>query len=332
MRLADIFGWARTGSRRAFHHHATALAAAPWYADPFLNSAVNSLCNDGFVVIRDSLSTEVLDQALSAYEKAKVEVLSKFTPRLNNEAYEAGKFRRLVNLHSAVPELAGLFAFNKALPVLQVLFQQEPTLYTSLFFEIGSGQALHRDTPYFWTTPGLNYFGVWVALEDIDPSNGPLIAVPQSHLLPDTIERRASIGQRERERAGSIAADSPSVWSNYQAAVFEQSKEAGLEPIEFHVKRGDTIIWHPQTLHGGAKVLDTTRSRKSVAMHVTPAHTRVVHQDYFFDPSREFDGIDACDYWVLNSAQIRQHMTVSLAHQIDIDIQDFRRYQNKRTK
>ena len=67
---------------------------------------------------------------------------------------------------------------------LRSVLRCETALYTSLLFERGSQQKLHRDSPLFVTRPEGCYLGVWAALEDTDGENGPLLVVPGSHRLP----------------------------------------------------------------------------------------------------------------------------------------------------
>ena len=45
-------------------------------------------------------------------------------------------------------------------------------------------QHFHTDSVHFSSCPERFMAGVWVALEDIDSDNGPLILYPGSHALP----------------------------------------------------------------------------------------------------------------------------------------------------
>jgi phytanoyl-CoA hydroxylase len=292
--------------------------ASTWFATPEISQYVGEVLSQGYTVVRGAVSQQTLDDANATYSQFKAQVLMPHVDGLGLDAFENGKFRRLVNLHSAVPEIQKLFSQNSALKVLDALFGQASTLYTSLFFEIGSGQSLHRDTPYFWTNPGHSYFGMWTALEATDESNGPLVVVPGSHLMVDSAQRRNELGQRELAETGKIDSNSPRLWQWYQEAVQEQASERGLNAIEVHVNAGDTIIWHPQLLHGGAVAKNTARSRRSIAMHVTPRDTRVVHQDLFFSPQVHFDGHESCDYVNSHGRLVRRHKSFSIAHKIDI--------------
>jgi phytanoyl-CoA hydroxylase len=173
------------------------------------------------------------------------------------------------------------------------LFGEPATLYTSLYFEVGSAQDFHRDTPYFWTNPGYTYFGVWLALEDTDDRNGALTAIKGSHLQPDTDSSRVEIGKLDLDENGHPKAHSGVLWSNYQKRVRDACLNAGLTSSELHVRKGDVIIWHPQLMHGGAGIIDARRSRNSFVMHVTPQYQIVYAQDKYFDPDAELPSLDS---------------------------------------
>ena len=95
-----------------------------------------------------------------------------------------------MNIHATLPQFWPLFSTNKALQIQDYLFGMENILYTSLFFETGTSQAIHRDTPLFWTKPANMYFGTWLAFEKTDFENGPLIVIPGSHRLTHTRPKR----------------------------------------------------------------------------------------------------------------------------------------------
>ena len=83
--------------------------------------------------------------------------------RSNEEIFGAnrdanGHYPRIVNLHSLVPELLSLFTISTvSLNVQDLLYGGPTALYTTLFYETGSQQPLHRDTPVFATRPEYLY-------------------------------------------------------------------------------------------------------------------------------------------------------------------------------
>ena len=144
------------------------------------DNANAQLHETGFVVVRGAVDPSLCRRALAGIDAFK----AKHRKAVVANANEFGHLYRVVNLHLAVDALAAAFADNQALAVTDRFFGEATTLYTSLYYERGSEQALHRDTPYFCTRPADRYLGVWLALDDVDADNGPLRVVPRSHLLP----------------------------------------------------------------------------------------------------------------------------------------------------
>jgi len=254
---------------------------------------VSGLMRDGYCVVRNAVDERLIDEFLTRWKRFKEETIAPHVDKLvEGEDMIGGRYRRMVNMHLVLPELERLFINNRALQVTDRMFGEPATLYTSLYFEIGSAQDFHRDTPYFWTNPGYAYFGVWLALEDTDESNGALTAIKGSHLHPDSFSLRAEIGRLDPDENGNPKAHSGVLWSNYQKRVQQACLDAGLVPAELHVKKGDVIIWHPQLMHGGAGINDFRRSRNSFVMHVTPKYQIVYAQDKFFDPAAKLPSLD----------------------------------------
>ena len=298
-----------------------------WYYDNFDNASDNPLVTDllekGYCIVRNSVSSTTIDSFLRRYEAFKQDVLSQHARSLTEgEDVVLGKYRRLVNLHLVLPELCEVFATNKALEVTDELFGDETTLYTSLYFEIGSAQDLHRDTPYFWTSPGYMYFGVWLALEDVDTENGALRVVPGSHKLLDDRGFRRGFSDLDRDAQGRINRNSAILWSTYQKAIWERCLHSGLHEMAVPVKKGDTIIWHPQLMHGGHAITHPERSRHSIAMHVTPRFQNVYAQDKYFDPDSPTEPYNTLlPYRILpNGRCIRQEKVWAIAQKIFLPV------------
>lgn len=103
--------------------------------------------------------------------------------------------------------------------------------------------------------------GVWVALEDIDADNGPLIYYPGSHKLP--IFTNEHIGRNPYTQG-------PNPYNNYP--LYEKAWEAivdglQLKPLYFHANKGQALIWSANLLHGGAAQRDMKRTRYSQVTH-----------------------------------------------------------------
>lgn len=238
---------------------------------------LDTLERDGFVVVRgavDAALVEELNGRIAQFKQRNAKAASR-------NLDEHGRLSRVVNLHLVVDALTRLLTDNAAIAVCDRFFGELTSLYTTLYYERGSEQALHRDTPMFATTPAERYMGVWVALDEVGDDNGPLMVVPGSHKLPP-VDVQAI--RREVFGDGPIDPLAPAGWSAYQAVVAAQCEAAGLSPRPVHVGPGDVIIWHPQLFHGGAPHA-AARMRRSVVMHVTPKGVPVGHLDAFYDPS-----------------------------------------------
>jgi hypothetical protein len=113
---------------------------------------------------------------------------------------------------------------------------------------------------HFSSSPERFMCGVWVALEDMDANNGPLIYYPGSHLWP--VFSNAHLGVN--------CLDLPYPYANsqqFQATWRALAREQKLEPQRFCGKRGQALIWTANLLHGGDRQLDPSRTRWSQVTH-----------------------------------------------------------------
>lgn len=280
---------------------------------------MDALLRDGYVVVPCALSDTTWSDATR-----DVEVFKARNRSVASRASDpAGRLSRVVNLHLAVPSLASVFSDNDALAVCDAFFEAETALYTSLYFERGSEQDLHRDSPLFVTRPAGRYLGVWAALEDIDRDNGPLMVVPGSHALPELdVEAMATELYGDASEAPAI---SDIGWETYQSAVRAQTLERSLEAVEVHVSRGDVIIWHPSLFHGGAPHRTDARTRRSLVMHVTPVGVPVYHQDVFFDPGKHVSDLPVWTYYEHHGRRIARLIEIDFAHEFQARVATLQR-------
>jgi hypothetical protein len=148
--------------------------------------------------------------------------------------------------------------------MLSLLYGREPLPFQTLNFRFGSEQAVHSDTLHFNSTPRGYMCGVWVALEDIDMDNGPLVYYPGSHKLPELTMQ--DIG----------AKPSADEYPRYERFVADLIEREGLEPAYGTIRKGQAFIWAANLLHGGLPQRDQQRTR----------HSQVTH--FFFDECRYF--------------------------------------------
>lgn len=236
---------------------------------------------DGFCVIQNAIPSELVEQAnlaIEAFRKRNNYLLQE------HDLLVDGLFQRVVNFHYSIKPLQDIFisAMKAGADVVDQF--GKATLYTSLFFELGSQQPLHRDTPYFYSGNQGGYMGVWAALDDVDENNGALLAVKGSHKLPE-----ANLTELKRRfyPSSEVPPSSTPLFNAYNDELVEMAKNAGLPVVTCTVKKGDLIIWNPATLHGGLPHVNKARTRRSFVMHITPENMPMHHMDYFFNREKK---------------------------------------------
>lgn len=189
-----------------------------------------------------------------------------------DEAADRKPGHRISNLHSASEAAAELYLHPAVHGLVGKIFGEAPVAVQSIYFEWGSGQALHRDPMHVYTSPPSHLIGAWIALEDIGPDCGPLTYVPGSHELP---YYQFSPGEY-RVQHGTHG---PEEIREAERFDLDQCRRHGLTPELFTCSRGDVLLWHASLLHGGAPLRDPALTRKSLVVHFsTKANYRRVRQ------------------------------------------------------
>lgn len=247
-----------------------------------VRQAAIDIITKGFTVLRGVQDPEACKQTIEDFSRFCSE-----NPDIHANSFdEHGRERRLVNFHHYSDAAMQIGANSQVLETLDFLFGAEACVYTSLTFKYGTQQPVHRDTPHFATWPDGYFFGVWTALEDIDPEAGPLFYYEGGHRFPVDVEgiwRRVCESRPDmpREDALNLALDM------YNGYVIDHAPEFG-EYRTADMKRGDVAIWHPQLPHGGSPAVDPTKSRWSMVFHCAPVEKQVhQHQSFFLNANGE---------------------------------------------
>ncbi len=283
-------------------------------APDLIRDNLRELIEEGYTIVRSSIEPNCIADVKKAFFEFKAHAKGLDLPT------DEGRHRRVVNLHCAVPELVDLFSKNKALKLLDYLFEEEASLYTSLFYEVGSSQDIHRDTPYFWTNPGYRYFGISVALEASDEHNGCLQVVPKSHFLKE--EDRGEVASQFYTNLNDVPDGDDRLWLEYHTRAQYSATSAGLSTIDVCVEAGDTIIWHPHTLHGGRVIADPKRTRLSLVMHSTPVNQAVYHHDGFFNPGASLAQLQDKLLTTRNGRKYVSYGMVSFGHAVELAVEE----------
>ncbi|HPF14622.1 MAG TPA: phytanoyl-CoA dioxygenase family protein [Planctomycetota bacterium] len=158
----------------------------------------------------------------------------------------------------------------RILAVLQELYGRKPLPFQTLNFPTGTQQFPHSDTIHFNSLPHTFMCGVWVAFEDIDMDNGPLIYYPGSNMLPEFTMADAGAPEAHSRH-----------YAIYEQFIQKVITEFELKPAYGTIKKGEALIWSSNLIHGGAPQRDRARSR----------HSEVTH--FYFEGCRYYTPMDS---------------------------------------
>ncbi len=203
----------------------------------------------GFAVLENYLSDDLVNKI-----NAEVDELVK-----KDKAYIRYGGKIMFAIHSS-PLLRSIGEDKKLNGILKLLLQKEAVLFQSINFLKGSEQKTHSDSIHMSSFPLGNLIAIWVALEDIDETNGALHYYEGSHQLPYYMNPDFG-NQGTKFMLGKKS------YYDYENMIEQKIIEHKLEKTVFKAKKGDIFIWHANLLHGGEPHLDKTKSRKSMVFH-----------------------------------------------------------------
>jgi hypothetical protein len=219
------------------------LAVARRNAPVLSEGQVAQFHHDGYMVLDPMLPEALLDRAVSDLAKH---------PDVAADRHHGS---RVFNGWKASPAVRSIALAPRVMRALRQLYGREPRPFQTLNFPIGTEQKVHSDIIHFNSDPETYMCGVWVALEDIDMSNGALVYYPRSHVLP--------VVRMEDVAPGP----GPDYYPLYEDHIARLVKAKGLEPHYAVLKKGQALIWAANLLHGGSAHRDKGRTRHSQVTH-----------------------------------------------------------------
>lgn len=235
----------------------------PWTESPFfeheLNDAALSDKDKAFVRGFAENGYAIFDPGL---EESLIDELNRsMAPHFEKITEEDKRIQDAWTYNENVRKIA---ISDTILDKLRLLYQREPLPFQTLNFPVGTQQKTHSDMVHFNSIPQRFMCGVWVALEDITPDNGPLHYYPQSHKLPfyDMIDLgvKASDNLETKKAIMAYAVD-------YVNFIQEMIQALGLSKQILTLKKGQAMIWSANLLHGGEIIHKQGSSRHSQVTH-----------------------------------------------------------------
>jgi ectoine hydroxylase len=227
------------------------LPAHPVFAslDESIQSALVNWSTDGYAILKSYFSEETT----TLINQLLVELM-------NDKRMPIKDNRKLMYAVRYSDSMKNLVNTKELTEILSLLMGRPVELFQSVNFLQGSEDAAHSDFIHMSTYPYGYLLAVWIALEDIDMENGPLFYYPGSHKLPyimnahfDHGGNRWLLGKANKKK--------------YAEAIEKVIEQHQFEKKTFTASKGDVLIWHANLLHGGSKVINPTRTRKSMVMH-----------------------------------------------------------------
>jgi len=225
------------------------IAQQPWSDEE--KRIAGDLCRDGFAVLRfpDEDFGQRADRCIAGLSE-----------KIDFERWQQRGDGQRITRSWVDNEDARAIATNKSvIALLSKLYGREAFAFQTLNFAFGSQQHFHSDSVHFSSIPERFMCGVWVALEDVGPEQGPLEYYPGSHRWPilynDLIGFRTTV---ENERAYQ---------DQYHDAWSQMIAHTGTQPQRFFPKKGDALIWAANLLHGGTRHTDRAQTRWSQVTH-----------------------------------------------------------------
>lgn len=204
---------------------------------------------NGYAIIDTDIDHAVLDNAvagLSPYfgdERVEPEGVSYADP---------GRIQDAWFIENSVWKIA---TSKSVLAALKDIYGLEAEPFQTLNFYKGTGQPTHSDSIHFNCEPFGNMCGVWVALEDIGPDQGPLRIYPKSQELEEMNYPDFGLEPGYDQ------------YPQYLNAIENLIEKNGYEERRAIIKKGQAVIWAANVLHGGSPQNDISLTRKSQVTH-----------------------------------------------------------------
>ncbi|ENA37404.1 hypothetical protein HMPREF1487_04322 [Pseudomonas sp. HPB0071] len=247
------------------------------FADPSIDEWTKNIAHElnenGFAVI-DFPDEEIEARA----ERIKRDLHDQYDWKFWHEVgFERNASLRLMNAWETNEDVRSIATNQKVMDLLSTLFGRKAWPFQTLNFPVGTQQPFHTDSVHFSSTPERFMCGVWTALEDIDEDAGPLVYYPGSHKWPIYTNEHIGICAVDSDTKITQAAYEP-MWN----ALVEAH---GVQPQYFRAKKGQSLIWLSNLLHGGIKHQNQQKTRWSQVTHYffeDCAYYIPMHSDPFY--------------------------------------------------
>ena len=249
-------------------------------SDPYLKldsdeSIKNYYLDNGYVVIRGAVPTDLCVHARAAYEKEVKGSKRPLYRQTTSGAPERHRFTQrgfmensILNVHDLrtdwFPEFKRdsmeVLTHQNIQKSLKTILGEPGQLVQSMYFEGNPATWPHQDTYYLDSENIGSMVAVWVAVEDIKPGAGRFYVYPGSH----KIDIKKNGGDFD-------IAFNHDRYKKLTASLIENKQLAVSAPA---LRQGDVLFWNSKTIHGSLPTSQAEYSRSSFTGHYIPASHR----------------------------------------------------------
>jgi ectoine hydroxylase-related dioxygenase (phytanoyl-CoA dioxygenase family) len=209
---------------------------------------------DGYLVIDleldESFINTLMDGIFNELHKLKTQ----------DDRYHYSDSPRVFEAWKTIPNVLSLARHPKLLSTLKLLYNRNPIPFQTINFLKGSNQPLHQDSIHFYTQPERWMVGTWTALQDMSVDCGPLEIVPGSHKWNHYNFQNLNLPVVEFGNQFNNYAE-------YESFLVHMLESSDLVKKQWLGKKGQTLIWASNLLHGGAEILNSESTRYAQATH-----------------------------------------------------------------
>jgi hypothetical protein len=217
--------------------------------DKKTQNSLSSWSKNGYVILE------------SFFQKEEIDLINQEIEKLINAKKIRWNDNRIMFAFKKSKILQSVATFPKLNNCIELLMGKKMDLFQSINFYQSSQQRTHSDSIHMTTFPNGNMIAVWVALQDIKETEGPLHYYPESHKLPYIMNKDFD-NRSSKYKLGNKS------YKDYEDKIEQIIKDnPSLKKEIFLAKKGDVLIWHANLLHGAEAKKDINSNRKSMVFH-----------------------------------------------------------------
>jgi hypothetical protein len=239
----------------------------PWIESPFFYELLDNsnftdnerdiLVNyheNGYMVVDLELTDEFINELMLGINHELDRL------KTQDDGYHYSDSPRVFEAWKTNKNVLSLAKHPKLISTLELLYGRKPIPFQTINFLKGSNQPLHQDSIHFYTQPERWMVGTWTALQDMTDECGPLNIVPTSHKWPHYNFQNLNLPVVEYGNQFDNYAE-------YERFLIQLLEATKLQKKKWLGKKGQTLIWASNLLHGGAPITNPKSTRYAQATH-----------------------------------------------------------------